>query len=119
MLRQQLEQLANQLRAAQPSAALAEHTVQLLTFAVILLGQHRIDKLGRCQFYSWHDGGGNSGIGDRNAPCVALWHSFWGIRSGPGLGRGVVAVAHQHGRGVQLGRRAGVDATNVLVGYGP
>lgn len=53
VLWQQLEQLANRLRGAQPSAALAEHTVRLLTFAVILLGQHRVNKRGRCQFCSW------------------------------------------------------------------
>ncbi|MGH3925925.1 MAG: hypothetical protein ACRDTT_24210, partial [Pseudonocardiaceae bacterium] len=37
----------------QHSAALVEHTVRLLTFAVILLGQHRVNKRGRCQFCSW------------------------------------------------------------------
>ena len=53
MLQQQLEQLANRLRGAQPSAALVEHTVRLLTFAVILLGQHRANERGRGQFCSW------------------------------------------------------------------
>lgn len=53
MLRQQLERLANGLRGAQPPAALAEHTVRLLTFAVILQEQHRVNKRGRCQFCGW------------------------------------------------------------------
>jgi hypothetical protein len=53
VLRQQLEQLANRLRGAQPSAALAEHTARLLTFAVILLGQHRVNDRGRCRVCSW------------------------------------------------------------------
>lgn len=53
MLRQQLEQLANRLGSAQPPAALTEHTVRLLTFAVILLGQHRVNERGKCQFCSW------------------------------------------------------------------
>lgn len=50
MLRQRLAQLANRLRCAQSPAALVEHTVRLLMFAVILLEQHQVNKRGRCQF---------------------------------------------------------------------
>jgi hypothetical protein len=53
VLRQLLEQWTNRLRDAQPSAALAEHTVRLLMFAVSLLGQHRVNERGRCQFCRW------------------------------------------------------------------
>lgn len=53
MLQQQLERLANGLRGAQPPAALAEHTVRLLTFAVTLLEQHRVNKRGQYQFCGW------------------------------------------------------------------
>lgn len=53
MLRQQLEQLADGLRGAQPPAASADHTVRLLTCAVTLLEQHRVNKRGRCQFCGW------------------------------------------------------------------
>lgn len=53
MLRQQLEQLANRLHGAPPSDALAEHTVRLLTFAAILLGQHQVNERGRCHFCRW------------------------------------------------------------------
>jgi hypothetical protein len=53
VLRQLLEQWTNRLRDAQHSAALAEHTVRLLMFAVSLLGQHRVNERGRCQFCSW------------------------------------------------------------------
>lgn len=53
VLRQQLERLANRLRDDQSPAALAEHTVRLLTFAVTLLDQHRVNKRGQCKFCGW------------------------------------------------------------------
>ncbi len=53
MLRQQLEQLANGLRNAQPAVALDERTVRLLTFATTLLEQHEVNRRGRCQFCRW------------------------------------------------------------------
>lgn len=53
VLWQQLEQLADWLRGAQPPATLADHTVRRLTFAVTLLEQHRVNKRGQCQFCGW------------------------------------------------------------------
>ncbi|MGH3770827.1 MAG: hypothetical protein ACRDRW_05435 [Pseudonocardiaceae bacterium] len=53
MLWQQLEQLADELRGAQPPAAPAENTVRLLTFAVTLLEQHRVNKRSQCHFCGW------------------------------------------------------------------
>jgi hypothetical protein len=49
---QQWEQLATELRA-QPPTTPGDYTVRLLTFAVIVLGQRRVNKRGRCQFCSW------------------------------------------------------------------
>lgn len=53
MLGEQLEQLADGLLDAQPPAAPAEHTVWLLSFATMLLEQHRVNKRGRCPFCGW------------------------------------------------------------------
>jgi hypothetical protein len=53
VLCQQLEQWAHALRDAPPPATPAEHTVRLLTFAVTLLEQHRVNKRGQCQFCGW------------------------------------------------------------------
>jgi hypothetical protein len=53
VLWQELEQWADGLRGAQPPATLADHTVRLLTFAVTLLEQHRVNKRGQCQFCCW------------------------------------------------------------------
>ncbi|MGH4024161.1 MAG: hypothetical protein ACRDRV_06200 [Pseudonocardiaceae bacterium] len=50
VLRRQLEQWAEELDDAQPPA---ERTVRLVTFAVILLAQHQVNKRGRCSFCSW------------------------------------------------------------------
>lgn len=53
VLRQQVEQLANELRNTQAPVALEEHAVRLLTFAITLLGQHQVNKRGRCRFCRW------------------------------------------------------------------
>lgn len=50
VLRQQLEQWADEFGGAQPPA---ECTVRLLAFAVILLAQHQVNKRGRCNFCGW------------------------------------------------------------------
>lgn len=52
VLWQRLEQLTKGLGGARPPAALADHTVRLLAFAVTLLEQHRVTKRGRCRFCS-------------------------------------------------------------------
>lgn len=53
VLWQQLERLADRLSGTQPPVAMAEHTVRLLTFAITLLEQHRVDRRGRCPLCGW------------------------------------------------------------------
>lgn len=52
---QQLEELADRLSGARPSApaVLEERTVQLLATVLMLLRQHHINKRGQCLFCGW------------------------------------------------------------------
>ena len=55
LLLKQLEELANQLGNEQPTelAILEEQTLRLLTAALPLLRQHRVDERGQCNYCGW------------------------------------------------------------------
>lgn len=54
-LLEQLEMLAHQLKEKQPipPTALEEHTVRLLVGVIMVLRQHRMNKLGQCRYCAW------------------------------------------------------------------
>ena len=55
VLLEQLEALAHRLRNKQPipPTALDEHTVRLLVGVIMVLRQHRVNKLGQCKYCAW------------------------------------------------------------------
>jgi hypothetical protein len=54
-LLEQLEALAHQLRIEQqiPPTALEEQTVRLVVGVIMVLRQHRVNKLGQCTYCAW------------------------------------------------------------------
>jgi hypothetical protein len=52
---EQLEALAHQLRKEQqiPPTALEEQTVRLVVGVIMVLRQHRVNKLGQCKYCAW------------------------------------------------------------------
>ncbi|MGH3603935.1 MAG: hypothetical protein ACRDQI_07890, partial [Pseudonocardiaceae bacterium] len=55
LLLEQLEGLANQLNREKqnPPTPLEEQTLRLLTGAIAVLRQHRVDKRGQCNYCGW------------------------------------------------------------------
>jgi len=55
VLLEQLEALAHQLRIEQqiPSTALEKQTVRLVVGVIMVLRQHRVNKLGQCKYCAW------------------------------------------------------------------
>lgn len=55
LLMEHLEELADRLRSGEPIALeeFKEQLVRLLTGAVLLLRQHRVNKKGRCNYCQW------------------------------------------------------------------
>ncbi|MGH3795061.1 MAG: hypothetical protein ACRDSP_09240 [Pseudonocardiaceae bacterium] len=52
LLRERLDQWADQLSAAQPTEC-TEHTVRLLAAVTMLIGQHQVNKRGQCRWCGW------------------------------------------------------------------